>query len=38
MNLKDKSVLITGSDGFLGSHLVERFLKENCNILKVNYN
>ena len=32
MNLEDKKVLITGSDGFLGSHLVERFLKENCKV------
>ncbi len=32
MNLIGKKVLITGSDGFLGSHLVERFLKENCEI------
>jgi len=32
MNLDNKKVLITGSEGFLGSHLVERFLKENCDI------
>ncbi|MFX0075864.1 MAG: NAD-dependent 4,6-dehydratase LegB, partial [Candidatus Hermodarchaeota archaeon] len=32
MNLENKRVLITGSDGFIGSHLVERFLKENCKI------
>ena len=32
MNLKNKRVLVTGSDGFIGSHLVERFLKENCNV------
>jgi NAD dependent epimerase/dehydratase len=32
MNLENKQVLITGSDGFIGSHLVERFLKENCKI------
>ncbi len=32
MNLKSKKVLITGSDGFIGSHLVERFLKEDCKI------
>ena len=30
MNLENKKVLITGSDGFIGSHLVERFLKEKC--------
>jgi len=32
MNLENKKVLITGSDGFIGSHLVERFLKENCKV------
>jgi len=32
MNLQNKQVLITGSDGFIGSHLVERFLTENCKI------
>ena len=32
MKIKDKKVLITGSDGFIGSHLVERFLDENCEI------
>ena len=30
MNLENKKVLITGSDGVIGSHLVERFLKEKC--------
>lgn len=32
MDLENKTVLITGSDGFVGSHLVERFLEEKCNI------
>jgi len=32
MNLKNKKILITGSEGFIGSHLVERFLKEDCDI------
>lgn len=32
MNLENKQVLITGSDGFIGSHLVERFLEEKCKI------
>ena len=32
MNLKNKKVLVTGSDGFIGSHLVERLLKENCQV------
>ncbi|MFH1054850.1 MAG: NAD-dependent epimerase/dehydratase family protein [Candidatus Altiarchaeota archaeon] len=28
MNLKDKSVLVTGGAGFIGSHLVDRIIKE----------
>lgn len=32
MDLEDKNILITGSDGFVGSHLVERFLEENCKV------
>ena len=32
MKLKDKKVLVTGSDGFIGSHLVEALLKEQCKI------
>lgn len=32
MYLENKKVLITGSDGFCGSHLVERFLRENCRV------
>ena len=32
MDLKNKKVLVTGSDGFIGSHLVERLLKENCQV------
>ncbi len=30
MNLKDKKVLVTGADGFIGSHLTERLLAEGC--------
>lgn len=30
MNLKGKKVLITGADGFIGSHLTERLLAEGC--------
>ncbi len=30
MELKGKKVLVTGSDGFIGSHLVERLLDEGC--------
>lgn len=32
MNLKKKRVLITGSEGFIGSHLTERLLGEGCVI------
>lgn len=32
MKLKNKKVLITGADGFIGSHLVEELLGEGCDI------
>ena len=32
MILKNKKVLVTGADGFIGSHLVERLLKEGAQI------
>lgn len=39
MELKGKRVLITGADGFIGSHLVESLLKEDCEVKAfVNYN
>jgi NAD dependent epimerase/dehydratase len=39
MNLQNKKVLITGADGFIGSHLTEKLLDEGCIVKAfVNYN
>ncbi len=32
MNLSNKKVLVTGADGFIGSHLVETLLDEGCQV------
>lgn len=32
MQLKNKKVLVTGADGFIGSHLVERLIDEGCKV------
>src|SRR6478735_9487795 len=32
MVLKGKKVVITGADGFIGSHLTERLLDEGCHV------
>lgn len=32
MILKNKKVLVTGSDGFIGSHLVEHLIDEGCQV------
>lgn len=32
MNLCGKKILVTGADGFIGSHLVESLVKKGCNV------
>src|SRR5688500_139844 len=32
MDLAGKKVLVTGADGFIGSHLVEHLLRKNCSV------
>lgn len=32
MNLKSKTVLVTGSDGFIGSHLTEALIEKGCKV------
>jgi NAD dependent epimerase/dehydratase len=32
MTIENKTLLVTGADGFIGSHLVELLLKKNCNV------
>lgn len=32
MNIPNKKVLVTGADGFIGSHLVEGLLREGCRV------
>lgn len=37
MDLKNKKILVTGADGFIGSHLVETLLNKGCEVLALNY-
>ncbi|MFH1478606.1 MAG: NAD-dependent 4,6-dehydratase LegB [Candidatus Omnitrophota bacterium] len=37
MNLKNKTVLVTGADGFIGSHLVESLLDHKCKVIAFCY-
>lgn len=32
MNLKDRKILVTGADGFIGSHLTEELVRRGCNV------
>ena len=32
MNLKNKKILVTGADGFIGSHLTEWLVRKGCNV------
>ncbi len=37
MTLKGKRVLVTGADGFIGSHLVERLVEENAQVVALSH-
>ncbi len=37
MNLLNKSVLITGADGFIGSHLTEALVNKGCRVRALSY-
>lgn len=37
MNLNKKQVLVTGADGFIGSHLVECLIEEGCHVRALSY-
>ena len=37
MNLKNKNVLVTGADGFIGSHLTEALIEEGAKVRALSY-
>ena len=37
MTLKNKTILITGADGFIGSHLTEALVKEGAKVKALSY-
>jgi nucleoside-diphosphate-sugar epimerase len=37
MQLKNKTVLITGAHGFIGSHLTEALVKEDAKVKSLSY-
>jgi NAD dependent epimerase/dehydratase len=37
MELKNKTVLVTGADGFIGSHLTEALLEKGCKVKALSY-
>ncbi len=37
MLLKNKTILVTGADGFIGSHLTEALVKDNCKVKALSY-
>jgi NAD dependent epimerase/dehydratase len=37
LNLQDKRILVTGADGFIGSHLVEMLVKKGVNVKALSY-
>jgi nucleoside-diphosphate-sugar epimerase len=37
MMFNNKTILITGADGFIGSHLAESLVKEGANVKALSY-